>query len=312
MSQKITIENFSSLNLVENTELSADANLGATTFNILNPNGFTDDSIFVIGLLESETLEKFVVDSISGFVVTTTATSIRAHKKFEQVNKLFGNQIKIYRASNSDGSLPDDSDFSLLATVDIDFDQGSTNYTDATGSSSYWYKSTYYNSTSSAETSLTNSVGIRGGGFGDYCSIELIRKEAGLLTNKYVSDADIDQKRKAAQDEINGTLIGLYEVPFTNPVPDIIVEITAKLAAGMLLMSPAGNSYVNTSQEGSDKVKEARAELDKIKVKAKTIVVNGESIAMPNVGGFSMYPDKSTANKTPAEGGPRFTQDMVY
>ena len=106
MSQTLTIKNFASPNIVEVSELTADVAAAATSFPLANVQGFAQDDYFVVGRLGGESSEQLIVSSVSSPNVVSTAGSARAHTKFEPVTKLFGNQIKIYRASNVDGSTP--------------------------------------------------------------------------------------------------------------------------------------------------------------------------------------------------------------
>jgi len=58
-------------------------------------------------------------------------------------------RIRIYRAASETGS------YNLIATIDIS-DGTSTSYTDIDGSSSHWYKVTYYNSVTTKESGFSD------------------------------------------------------------------------------------------------------------------------------------------------------------
>jgi hypothetical protein len=149
--------------------------------------------------------------------VTVGATKLK-HLQNEPVAKLYGNQAKIYRAPNTTGLEPADGSFTLLATVTLEPDQPSTTYVDATGGDGYWYKYTYFNSQNSNETDKTQSIAARGEGdsSGNYCTVDEVRGQAGFKNARYITDDLIDEKRKAAQDEINAALGGYYAVPFSS------------------------------------------------------------------------------------------------
>lgn len=304
----LKIENYSSSNLTEETTLNADALASQAAITVVSNQNIATDDYVLIGNIGGDRTELKKVLSITGVTtITATANLSNPHSRYEKVTKLFGNKIRIYRASNVDGTQPDDGDFSLLDTIDIDPDQTESEYTDDSGSSDYWYKYTYYNSTSTDETSRSDSRVVRGGNTANYCSISRIRGEAGLTSNVYVTDGRIDEKRQAAQGEINGALTGLYTLPFTEPVPATIEDLTARLAAGLLLTSPWAGRFVSTSSEGNDKLKQARADLLAIKEKQQSIVdANGNSTAIANVGGFQMYPDADTENLDFTDGGAGF------
>ena len=164
MADLLKLDNFPELNLKEKTELSADVAAAATTFTVKNASGLvdtdTDEDILVIGPPGHEACEKRTIDTISGSTITVAALSF-AHKKYTKVASLRGDQIKIYRAANVDGTKPADASFSLLTTVTIEVDQHYTEYKDATGGSDYWYKQTFYHSLQEVETALADSEAVR-------------------------------------------------------------------------------------------------------------------------------------------------------
>lgn len=309
MADTLRVENFGQINVKERALINADAAAGQTSVTLNNNQNIATDDFVLLGTPGSQTAEIIRVASLSGTTgIVATANLSHSHSRYEDATVLNGNQIILYRAANVNGSAPDDGDFSVLGSATaIDADQVETDIVDASGGSSYWYKFKYKNSVTSAETSLSASVANRGGGYGDYCSIERIRREAGLETNRFITDGRIDEKRRAAQDEINAALVDLYVLPFSDPVPDIIQEITAQLAAGLLLTSPTAGRFSSTYTEGESKLKQARAELLKIQEKQKSVTVNGESIAIVGTNAFKMYPDRNTVNSQPEDGGARFS-----
>lgn len=56
---------------------------------------------------------------------------------------------------------PEAEAFIVLATREIDPDQMSTYYRDSAGSSGYWYRFTYFNETTMAETDLLELPAVR-------------------------------------------------------------------------------------------------------------------------------------------------------
>ncbi|HMT18555.1 MAG TPA: hypothetical protein PKD15_00805 [Candidatus Saccharibacteria bacterium] len=315
MSQTITVANYGSRNLLESTTLDDDVASGQADITVQSVNNIAADSILLIGKLGSENVEKIVVDSVSGLDVTATANLSRSFSRFDPVNKLYGDKIRIYRASNVDGTTPDDGDFSLLATTDIDFDQAQTSYTDATGSSDYWYKFTYYNSIADSETSIADSTAKRGGGYGNYVSIESIRTEAGLTNNKYITDDIIDDKRQAAQSLINATLTGKYTIPFTEPINQLIQEITRVLAAGYVLTQQHGTVNSSTYNEGVAMIERITNDkqtgiLDRLNLGTLTLIgETGTTEETVNASDFKGWPNGDTATASSTVGGaPRGTR----
>ena len=308
MSQTLKLNNFPEANIVEQTELNADAAAG-TSFTLKDNQGFAAADFVLFGTPGSETGELRTVDTVNANLtgLTITAATKLAHDRFDQVSKLFGNKMRIYRAANSDGTQPADASFSLYATIDIDPDQASTTYTDADGSADYWYKRTFYNSTSTGETPLSEAIAYRGAQYPEYATEEEIRSKAGLQGNRWITDEKIIEKRKAAQSVINATLTGLYTTPFTPPVNPLINEITQLLAAGYLLTQESTNA--SSRAEGQALIDQATNAqgtglLDKLnKKELKLVGLVGDAQTVTDAGGYNAWPNGDTAEADAEDGG---------
>lgn len=305
MSQTLKINNFGSANILESTMLDAEAPVNSAILVLQNSNGLAANNYVILGTLGSENSELrtiLSVDSATGIHVTVN-TGLE-HPVYEPLTKLFGNRLRVYRAANVNGYPPADASFAKIAEVDIDADQLSTTYIDTSGSENYWYKSTYYNLYGDAESNLADSKAVRGGGQTDYCSIEDIREQSGFKYARYISDALIDQKRQAAQGEINSALVGSYQIPFQSPINPVIQDICVRLASGLLLVHQysAVNSANNAA--GQKKIDDARAELKELGMKQNVLTdETGLPIDLPGgSGGVTSWPDATTAT-TPTENG---------
>jgi hypothetical protein len=302
MSQTIKIPNYTSTskpsNLTGTTRLDADAAAAASTITVQNTQGFTAADFIIIGTPGSDTTEMLTIQTITPSTTITPTTALKLpHSKYSYVYGLVGNQIKVYRAPNVNNDQPADSAFTVLATVSIQDDQAYTTYIDSVGSSAYWYKYTYYNATSLFETNLADSTATRGGDAGNYCSLDSIRLESGFRNAQYITDDMIDAKRKAAQDEINGTLNGFYITPFVAPINAFISDITVRLAAGLLLTEQYNVVNKTNNINGLAKIKSARDDLNKINLKEIVLTdANGVSFALDgSTGGASSWPNETTA-----------------
>jgi len=301
MSAQIRINNWDAPNLIETSELTADAAIGATSLTLKSAQGFNADNFVILGRLSGETAELRSIGSINSDLrqITVTYALKFAHAQFESIVSLFGNQIKVYRATNVDGTIPADNQFSLLTTINIDPDQSYTDYKDASGGSSYWYKATFFNETTTAETDIGNSVATRGGGYGNYCTIDSIRGEAGIRNNRFITDATVNEKRLIAQQLIDSQLNGIYTIPFTAPVNALISAITRTYAAGLLLVDNYGPAVTLNTNEGNQKLlwvtnEKETGQLDKLRLKKLTLTdpVTGSDISNPGTSGsFGGFPD---------------------
>lgn len=301
MSVTLEIPNYKEINIKEQTKLAIDLPAGSTSLTLDNNQNIVANDFILLGGRGSELGEIRTVQSASGATLITTNATTLDHVINSSITALVGNKLRIYRAPNTNSLAPADDTFVLLTTIDIDPDELSTKYTDTTGSASYWYKFTYYNSTSLAETSLADSIAARGGGTGNYASLEVIRQEAGFANNKNIGDDLIDEHRQAAQATINGALRGVYVVPFTPVINPLITYITTLLAAGTLLKSQFGAYDVSDTNNGSDKIKEAYALLEKLRAgQLKLTNPDGSSPTTPpndeeSDRGFSGWPNGTTA-----------------
>lgn len=305
--QTLSLPNYQSNNQVQQTRLDAVEAKGVSTLTVQNNAGFTAADYFVVGTLGSEVTELLTVSGTTGeTTITPSASTTLDHNRYDYVTKLFGNQMKVYRAANVTGLPPADADFSILGDpFDLDIDRAYTEHTDADGGSDYWYKFTYFNSATNAETNLADSKVVRGAGVGDYCSVWDVRLEAGFQTAAYVTDDLINKKRQAAQREIDSALVGSYTIPFTRPINDFIADICVRLAAGLLLLQQYGQLQHGNTMDGQTKVSMARADLNKIAIGDTRLTdANGISTALPDSSGSAAsWPDSTTATAPRSEGG---------
>lgn len=304
MSAVLHIKNFGSGNTVEKTYLNADAAVAAVGITVKSVQNISTSRYLLIGGQAQENSEMKKVDAIVGQVITVTALA-RAHEKYDDITVLGSNQLKVYRAANVDGTVPLDAAFSVLATVDIDTDQLTTTYTDTGGGSGYWYKFTYYNSTTALETDIADSVATRGGAASHYASLDGIRQEAGFNENQYVADTLVAEKRDAAEDEINSALAGVYDVPFAEPVPPSITQITEMLAAAFLLTGDYGVFATGTNKDGYAKMAEARAWIKRLQT-GDGGLVDGSGNTLVAISRVSGWPNDTTATATAENNGGDF------
>lgn len=257
--QTVTLDNFGSLNILQKTQLTADMVAGTNvSLAVKNTANYTVGQFIAIGKLGDEQCEIQPIAAITPPSIIQVATLNFNHDEGEQVTGLFGNQINVYSSANVNGYVPADTSFAKLGTVTILGDWTSTDYSDTSSNagSGSWYKFTYYDSTTSAETQLSDSRAVRGGNYGNYASLAEIRDEAGMTGNDNISDATVDRRRRRAQSVIDGMLTGDYITPFAVPVPSQIEQATIYLAAGYLLISDYGTESTGTSKDGYAKIEQ--------------------------------------------------------
>lgn len=300
MSITLQAESFPNINLAgkPKSTLSDDVAKGDTVLPVASTEDFAAGNVVYIGLPATERCEQAFVESVDESASTITLSSALKHQhyQYDKVIGAIGYKIRIYRAANTNDSAPIDGEFSSYGSQEISPEQVTTYFVDALGSSDYWYKVTYWNPANDNETALADSAAVRGGGLGNYVSIELIRGSAGIDENMNVTDGYVDSFRQAAQALVNGALKGKYVIPFTNPVNPLIEQIVREWAAGKLQEDQYGSAYTSQdSKNGSARVTWAEAQLERIR-SGQLVLVDGatpESSAETNQG-FSAYPNDTT------------------
>lgn len=304
MAQTLKLTNFSTNNIVDQTQLTADVPAASNSLPVSNANDFSTGYLLV-GVRNSKTAELLPnANASSGQSVALTSSTVLPHNQYDPVIALFGNQLRIYRAANVDGSQPADGSFSLLQTIDIDPNDDATTFNDQTGGGGFWYKYTFYNSATGSETGLSSSTAVRGNFTVNYCSLDQIRREAGFTNAPYVTDDQIDEKRQAAQAEINGALDEFYQTPLQPPISGYLQNICIRLAAGLLRQ--AQYSAISDPQvNGENMYKAAQADLQKLIMKQRVLVDGeGNSLDSPGAtGGIEGWPNSSTAGTAKSQGG---------
>ncbi|MDR6794734.1 phage gp36-like protein [Pseudarthrobacter oxydans] len=255
MATTLRIDSFNEINVIERSELAADAAEGASELLLRSTQGIIDGQVIYVGHLSREGIEKASVASVDDETTVTLSAPLKlAHKAYEPVTAVLGDKIHIYRAVNVTDMVPDPEAFTVLVTREIDPDQMSTYYRDSAGSSGYWYRFTYFNESTLAETDLLELPAVRGETAPHYASVREIREAAGFQNAYNLSDSRVELWRRTAEAEINAALAGAYVIPF-DPVPEIVHALTIQLAAALL----EDDAYHSTTT--AKKIKDARAAL---------------------------------------------------
>lgn len=309
MSETLQLSNFSEANIKERSSLAVAVDPSATSLTLFNNDTIAANDYLLIGRPGSETAEIRQISGVTGATIATTDAITLHHEYNTPVIVLRANKLKVYTAPNVNGSQPADGAFStLLATVTINPDQLETSYIDASGSSSLWYKYSYFNSTSSYESAMS-TVAVRGGNAGNYTTVEAIRDESGFDKNSNIPYGDVYAQMTAAQSYINGYLTGKYTIPFTTPINPFIEKLTKVLAAGYLLVDQFGSFATSSTNNGDVKIKWVEDQLKQLK--AGQIVLTNADGSQPDITptsdantlGFSGHPNDNTAALDPTDPG---------
>jgi len=258
--------------LGEKTFFTEDEAVGQTSLLCTNVQGFSANEYVVLGRLGSETSEIRLIASVStNSIVTTVATTFK-HYKDEPIILIRYNQRKFYRSSSESGVYSHLSSEGSPVDIQVDVPEG-TEFEDSSGTSTSWYKSTYYNSTTAAETSLDDATAVKAGDTESYTSVYKIRQEAGFEENDYISSELINRYREEAELQVDGSLAIAYSLPLSS-IPKMVTHITTLLAAGFLLSKEYGlEADVEISKTGQRKIDRAEELLQKI-VDGKLLLID--------------------------------------
>lgn len=308
MAEILNPTNFDPINIVEKTKLNADAAASQAVIAVENTQGFVADDFVVVGRLGSEQAEILKVLSVASNQITFTTNLSFAHDTLEDVTKLRGDQIKVYRAANVDDTTPDDADFgTAITTLTIEADQMFTEYTDSTGGSDYWYKKTYYNSVALTETNLASALAVRGGDYGQYVTVSEVRAEAGFENNDNITDSEVADRRADAKSEVDGALSSRYTLPLTY-VPEVVKNANKLIAAGYLLSGSYGIGVEGSAEEGAGKLKMGRKLLEGIRDGSIALIDQTGALISETQAGVGGYPD----DDAPEEEDAKFKIDDEY
>lgn len=226
-----------------------------------NVQGFAENDYIAIERIGTETAELIKIASITGQIITLSTNVSFIHKEGIQIQKIAFNKRKFYRADSKTGT------YSLLSsgTVDIEIDRpDGTFFEDDNGTSSHWYKATYFNVYDDIETTLADAIPTQGGGSNHYTSIYAIRKQAGFEDAYSILDEVISDYRQEAEDEFESRIVSIYTVPLTSK-PKIVRQIVNLLAAGNLLIKEYGmESDIEISKSGARMLERANELIEKI------------------------------------------------
>lgn len=207
----------------DKTEIAADVVAGSSKeITVVNANEFAVDDYIIIGVIGNEKSEIAKITVVSGNVITADLGI--AHKDGDPITKILFNQRRLYGCATKDGT------FIAIEIKDIEVDNPQGTFFEYAGTYTY-FKCTYYSEVE--ESSIDDAVAVLGGESDRYCSIEAIKKQAGLYENPYTNNADVERKREAAENEIDSAICHLYSLPLSE-VPALIENITVLLAAGYL------------------------------------------------------------------------------
>lgn len=320
MSQTLKLNNFNSNNLLNRTTLTQDEAAAVSSLNVVNSADFVAGPV-LIGAPGGQSTEMATATApgLSSQIPLSTATTLQ-HNNNEPVFVLFGNQLKVYSATDQygTGQQPDDDNFALVGTpIALDASQTHTLFTDGDGVAGMWYKFTYYNSVSGAETAVADSNAVQVGRL-HYVSTDQVRRAAGFTNSPNVTESIIAEFRDAAENEINGALLPVYAFPLPTPTNPIVVQIAKDIAAGELKHEMYQNVAPDMAKDGEDKANKARngggSHTSLADLVLRVVVLEDaqfNELTIEEGHGFGGWPDDTTAGTSSSQGGDHGAQFRI-
>lgn len=274
---------------LERTKLDADATAGSNvSLTLENNNGMANNTFIVVGLEGSEKAEICKINAaVTAGVTVQVLTLLYSHKKGEPITVYRFDKRKFYGCATEGGSYTELTSEGSPKTIEVDDPQGTRlEYTDTVYN---YFKSTYYNSSTTDETDIADANAVLGNQTSRYCTIYGIRKMAGFTQNPFIKDDRLEDKRKQAENEIKSAIVQRYVLPLEE-VPPLITYIAECLAAGYL-------HYEEYGQEGDavKKLGEARAILKSIQNGVQRLLKSDDTelTLVRSANALSGYPDGS-------------------
>lgn len=177
---------------LEKSYLSNPYAIGVNSIAVKNADRFALNDRIMIGEMGQEKTEVVTVTAgaTDGMTITTGAT-VYSHEADTPVYRLRFDQVKFYRSTTTaTGS------YSVISTqnLDVDNENLTTIYDDTSGLSTYFYKTSVYNSISAIESSLSDPIG--GGGYQ--------RNQVGYAIDEFLQEVSDQNEQHVTRSEILG------------------------------------------------------------------------------------------------------------
>ena len=260
----ILVANLENHALGEITSFDAEEAISQTELTVKNSQGFSTNDYIILGIIGSETAEVRQISSTTATSITISVATSFLHEKNAPIQLLRFNQRKFYRSTTEDGTYLELTTEGSPVDIQVDKPEG-TSFEDSTGTSTSFYKVTYYNSHSSLESAIADSVATKASDAEHYTSIYKIKDEAGFKNNSYIGSDLVDRYRTEAEAIAESTIAIVYQIPLAS-TPRIFQHIVTLLSAGLLLSKEYGlESDVDSSKTGQRKIERAEELLERIK-----------------------------------------------
>jgi len=187
----------------QTTYISSAASATDTTLTVQNITGFSVGEYIVVGKLGEEKTELVRIHAStapSGSTITLASALTFDHSVNTPITYIAFNQCAVYSASTETGS------YTIVGSAtDLSVDEAFTEVNDSSGTTSTWYKTRYYNSSTSTWSSYSDEVS--GTGYTEDSLSKIIEKANAICNDKdnriLTEDDKIDIVNDGYQQVIN-------------------------------------------------------------------------------------------------------------
>lgn len=217
-----------STDALEKSYLTNPYSVAVNTLQVKNSDRFALNDRIMVGEMGLEATEVVTVTGVNVDQQTlTVTTTLFSHEADAPVYRLRWDQIKVYRSITGING-----NYTVIATTNLDVDNAdlSTIYDDTSGASSYYYKTTVYNSISAIESAQTDPIAGQG----------YLRNQFGYIIDELLTELRDENEQHVTRTELLG---------YFNDVNDDLLLNVAKpydfLRARTTLSRAAGLNYID-------------------------------------------------------------------
>jgi len=226
----------------EKTYLSSSASAGSTTLTVQNIKGFSVGEYVVLGTVGDEQTEIIRIHASTtptGSTITLASGTAFAHAVNTPVTYIPFNQVALYKSSSKGGT------YAIIGSaVNLEIDEPHTEINDATGTTSTWYKTRYYNSSTTTWSSYSGE--IQGSGYKPN-SLKKIIEKASVITDDKAHDAlTLDEKIDIVNDGYEQVVNRLEKADHKRFVKKAYVDIEDSYNTGSVAVNDGGTAVTGT------------------------------------------------------------------
>jgi len=226
----------------EKTYLSSPASASSTTLTVQNIKGFSIGQYVVLGTVGDEQTEIIRIHTSTtptGSTITLASGTVFAHAVNTPITYIPFNQVALYKSSSKGGS------YAIIgAAVNLQVDEPHTEIDDATGTTSTWYKTRYYNSSTTTWSSYSGE--IQGSGYKPN-SLKKIIDKASVITDDKDHDAlTFDEKIDIVNDGYEQVVNRLEKADHKRFVKKAYVDVKNSYNTGSIAVDDGETTVTGT------------------------------------------------------------------